>query len=154
MDRFTWGVVAAIAALVVAGLAAAVLLQRPGPPADLARPEGVVRAYEEAIGGGRPDQAWDLLAAPARADVTREEFLRRATLLARRPPGRVAIGNVAVEGDVARVHLDQTYAGGTLFGPSPPVVRTTVRLVREDGQWRIEVPSEPYLISREARMAP
>ncbi len=65
------------------------------------------------------------------------------------PPGRVAIESVAVEGDVARVEMSRTFSGGGPLGPIVPAERTTVRLVREQGEWRIEVPPEPYLISRD-----
>lgn len=153
MDRFTWAIVAGVAVLVLAGLVGVALLQRQAPAPDLSRPDGVVRAYVEAIDSGRPDRAWDLLAAPARADVTREEFLRRATSLSQRPAGRVAIERVTVEGDTARVEMSRTYAGGPLVGPAP-TERTTVRLVREQGEWRVEVPPEPWLISRDPRLAP
>jgi hypothetical protein len=154
VDRFTWGIVAGVLLLVIIALAGVTLLQRQAAPPDLTRPDGVVRAYVEAIDSGHPDRAWDLLAAPGRADVTRDEFIRRATSLSQRPPGRVAIERVDVEGDVARVEVSRTFGEGPLFGPSIPIERTTVRLVQEQGEWRIEVPPEPWLISRDLRIAP
>jgi hypothetical protein len=152
-DRFTWGIAAGVVLLVIAGLVSVALLQRRAPPPDVSRPDGVVRAYVEAIDTGRPDRAWDLLAAAARTDVSREEFLRRAASLGQRPASRLAIERVDVEGDVARVEVSRTYTVGPIFGPAP-VERTTVRLIREQGQWRIEVPPEPWLISRDPRMSP
>ena len=48
----------------------------------------------------------------------------------------------------ARVVLVRTYAsGGGLFGSYNSSNRTTVRLVREDGNWRISAPPDEYLLS-------
>jgi hypothetical protein len=148
MDRFTWGVVVGAVLLVIVGLASVTLLQRTAPPPDLSRPEGVVRAYVVAMEEGRPEVAWDLLAAPARADVTRDEFIRRATTFRRGQASRLAIEQVAVEGSTARIELARTFGGGGLFGPSSYTERSTVRLEREGGSWRITVPPDAHLISR------
>lgn len=154
MDRFTWGIVAGIAILVIGGLAGVALLQRQAAPPDLTRPEGVVRAFVEKVDAGQADRAWDLLATAARADVTREEFLRRATNLAQRPPSRVAIEGVTVDGEAARVTISRTFSGTGAFAPLAATERTTVRLVREQGAWRIEVPPDPWLVSRDPRDMP
>ena len=152
MDRFTWGIVVGALLLVAAGLASVTLLQRAPPPPDLTRPEGVVRAYIEAIDAGRPEAAWDLLADSARSGVARDEFIRRATSFRRGSSTRVAIEQVEVEGRTARVELSRTFGGGGgpfgLFGPSSFTDRFTVRLEQEGGQWRITVPPEPFLIQR------
>lgn len=149
MDRFTWSIVAGAVLLVAAGLASVTVLQRPAAPADLSTPEGVVRAYVTAIETQHPDQAWDLLASGARGNLTRDEFVRRASTQGHSRSGRVAIDNVVVEGGTARVELSRTYEGsGGLFGSSAYTTNNTVRLEREGGQWRISVPPEPYLLER------
>lgn len=148
MDRFTWGIVVAAVLLVVVGLASVTLLPRTAPPPDLTRPEGVVRAYAEAMESSRPEAAWDLLAASARTGVTRDEFIRRATTFRRAQSSRLAIERVEIDGATARVELARTYSGGGLFGPSSYTERSTVRLEREGGVWRITVPPDTHLIDR------
>jgi hypothetical protein len=129
------------------------LAQRGAAPPDLSQPGGTVRAYVEALESGHPERAWDLLATPARADVTREEFMRRATTLGQRPAGRFTIESVTVEGDTAWVATSLIFGAGPPL-PIAPTIRTTVRLIREAGAWRIEVPPEPFLISRDPRALP
>jgi hypothetical protein len=149
MDRFTWGVVAGAVVLVVAGLVSVLLLPRTVPPPDLTRPEGVVRTYVQAMDDGRPEDAWDLLATSARAGVTRDEFIRRATTFRRGQASRLAFEQVDVSPAAARVELARTYSGGGgLFGPSSYTERSTVRLDREDGAWRITVPPDAHLLDR------
>jgi hypothetical protein len=148
MDRFTWGIVAGAVLLVFVGLASAMLLPRAAPPPDLTRPEGVVGAYVEAMESGRPEAAWDLLAASARSNVTRDEFIRRATAFRRGQSSRVAIERVDLSDSTARVELARTYSGGGLFGPSSYTERSTVRLEREGDVWRITVPPDAHLIDR------
>ena len=152
MDRFTWGIVVGALVLVIAGLGTVVLTQRQAPPPDLSQPEGVVRAYVEALDSGHPERAWDLLAASARSGNTRDRFIERATASSSGPlrEGRLTIESVVVEGSVSRVELERTFdSGGGLFGASGRYTnRSTVRLEREAGQWRITVPPEPYLIGR------
>ncbi|MGH2355257.1 MAG: hypothetical protein ACRDI2_12990 [Chloroflexota bacterium] len=146
MDRFTWGVVAGALVLVAVAIGSVALVQGQTAPPDLSRPEGVVRAYVEAIDTNRPERAWELLAASARSGTTRDEFIQRATSSGRLREGRVAIESVEVTGDTAVVRLSRTYGNGGLFGPSSYTNQTTVRLEREAGQWRITVPPDPYLI--------
>ncbi len=153
VDRFTWGIVGGALLLVLLGIASVTLWQRPSPPPDLTRPDGVVRAYVEALDTGHPERAWDLLSASARAGIDRETFIQRATTSAPSRPneGRLTIDRVEVEGDTARVDLARTYdSGGGLLGTSSSTIHSTVRLEREGGQWRISVPPDPYLISRPA----
>jgi hypothetical protein len=150
MDRFTWGIVAGALALVVVGLASVTLLQRPAPPPNLSTPEGVVRAYMVAMADGRFEDGWDLLATTARTNVTRDEFIRRATesRTPRERAGRALIERVEIDGSVARVDVARILESGGLFVPSTYTDRTTVRLERERGDWRITVPPETYLIAQ------
>lgn len=149
VDRFTWGIVAGAIALVVLGIGAVTLLQRAPAPPDLSDPEGVVRAYVLALDEGRPERAWDLLTTGARAGITRDEFIRRASAEGRPRDARVAIERTTVEGETARVELSRTYeVSGGLFGSSPYTSTSTVRLEREGGAWRISLPPDPYLLDR------
>ena len=147
MDRFTWGIVAGTVLLVVVAFAAVLLVrQNPSPP-DLTTPDGTVRAYLEAIDTGRPERAWDLLGERQQAQLSRDEFIARATASHRSPrEARITIDQTVVEGDTARVELSQTYTstGPPIFGPSSSTNRITARLERQRGQWRITVPPEGY----------
>ncbi len=147
MDRFTWGIVGGTIALIAVGIAAVLLVRRNPAPADLTTPDGVVRAYVEALEAGRPERAWELLGERQQADVPRDEFVRRATG-AFRPgrEGRLAIDATEITGDTARVDLSRTYASGgpPIFGPSSYTNRFTARLERQRGAWRITVPPEDY----------
>jgi hypothetical protein len=149
MDRFTWGIVVGAVLLVAAGLVGVTIVRRPAAAPDLSTPEGVVRAYVTALDTDHSEQAWDLLSTGARAGLTREEFIRRTTAAGRPRFSRVAMESVTVEGDTARVELSRTYEGSDgLFGSSGYTQRTTVRLERENGAWRISVPPDQYLFDR------
>jgi len=149
MDRFTWGIVAGAVLLVALGLASVTVLRRPVAAPDLSTPDSVVRAYVTALDTGHPEQAWDLLTTGARAGITRDEFIRRATTEGRPRYSRVAIDSTVVEGDTARVELSRTFEGsGGLFGSEAYTQPTTVRVERENGAWRISVPPDPFLLNR------
>ncbi len=155
MDRFTWGIVVGAVLLVAVGLASVTLARRPVAPPDFSTPEGVVRAYVTALDSQHPEQAWDLLTTGARAGITRDEFIRRATIEGGPRYARVAVESAVVEGDTARVELARTFAGsGGLVGSADYTQRTTVRLERESGAWRISVPPDPYLLNRTTVGAP
>ncbi len=150
MDRFTWGIVVGVLALVAVGVGAAVFLRGQGASPDLTSPSGVVLAYAQDLQRGDPEAAWDLLATSAQATTTRDRFLRRATgLRMSEERVRLATENEQVEGDTARVDLVRIYpaeGGPFSFGSSPPPMRSSVRVVRQDGAWRISAPPDPYLI--------
>lgn len=152
MDRFTWGIVIGAVLLVIAGIGTAIWVQgRTLPPPDLSSPEGVVRAYVEAVHARNAERAWELLSPSARSEITREEFIRRVTLRSGHPrEGRVAIERVEITGNSALVEISRTYSsnGGPfgLFGPSTYSNQQTVRLERARDTWVITVPPEPYLL--------
>lgn len=157
MDRFTWGIVAGTALLVVAAIAATLLVRQNPVPPDLTTPEGTVRAYLEAIDSGHPERAWELLGERQQAEVSRDEFITRATASYRSPrQGRVTIDRTVVEGAVARVELSQTVTSGgpPIFGPSSYTNRTTARLEQQRGQWRITVPPDGYWFFHERPIPP
>jgi len=153
VDRFTWGVSVGAVALIVAALAAVLLLQRAPAPVDLTTPEGVVRAYVQALDTSQPEDAWNLLGQRQQAEISRDEFVRRATTAYRSPHnGRIAIESTTVEAMTARVEMSRTYSGGGgpfgIFGSSSYNNRFTARLEQQSGRWRITVPPEDYLIGR------
>jgi hypothetical protein len=152
MDRFTWGIVVGVLALVVAGIAAATLVRGREVPPDTSTPSGVVLAFEQALQDGDAERAWDLLASTTQAAVGRNRFLQRASGSARGSGSnqvRLIVENERVTGDSAVVDLVRTYRSSGLFdfggGDSPP--RYVVRLVRENGAWRITVPADSYLVA-------
>jgi hypothetical protein len=153
MDRFTWGVAGGTILLVVAGIVAVLILQRQGAPPDLATPEGTVRAYIEALDRDRPEDAWALLSTRLQAQNQRDEFIRRAAEQHYGRGSRITIEPASIEGNTARVELVRTYRnnGGLfdLFEPSSYSNRESVRLVLENGQWRLTVPPQSYLLNRE-----
>jgi hypothetical protein len=147
MDRFTWGIVAGTTLLVVAAIAAVLLIRRDPIPPDLTTPDGTVRAYLEAIDTSRPERAWDLLGERQQGELSRDDFITRATAAHRSPrQGRVTIDQTVVEGATARVELSQTFTSGgpPIFGPSSYTNHMTARLEQQRGQWRITVPPEGY----------
>jgi hypothetical protein len=147
MDKFTVGVVGGVLALVAAALIAAVVIRRDTPPPDLSTPGGVVLAYALAEQRGDAQSAWDLLAGSAQARGDHDRFLAMA---GRGDNDReyLSIEDERTDASGARVVLVRTYAsGGGLFGSYNSSNRTTVRLVREDGNWRISVPPDEYVLS-------
>ena len=65
----------------------------------------------------------------------------------------MTIDSVEIVGDTANVNLSLTSGGGGLLGGGSYSQTVRVRLDREDGQWRITVPPQPYLIDS-PRQAP
>ncbi len=149
MDRFTWGIVAGVVLLVAAGIATAAVLGGRQTPPDLSTPSGVVLEYVAALQRGDPDRAWSLLASSTQARTTRDSFFLRAGGARPAQDARLSAENEQVQGDTATLDLVRTYPGGRgpfSFGSQPYSQRSPVRLVRENGQWRIGVPPDPYLV--------
>jgi hypothetical protein len=157
VDRFTWGIVAGTTLLVVAAIAAVLLVRQDATPPDLSTPDGTVRAYLEAIDSGQPERAWELLGERQQTEISRDQFITRATTAHRSPrEGRITIDQSVVEGSTSRVELSQTFASGgpPIFGPSSYTNRMTARLELQRGQWRITVPPENYWFLYDRPSAP
>lgn len=149
-DRFLIGIVVGSIALVLLGIAAVVFVGRPRPAEtfDPSSPAGVVQAYVEAVRVGDRDRAYDLLSRSAQIDVRRDTYRERFPS----PSGsgdtstRIVIEPVSETGDDAEVKVtisrfatrSDPFSSGTYHRD------VTVRLVREDGAWRINQPAEPY----------
>ena len=77
MDRLTLAVGGGVLALIVAGLAAAMLVRTSATPPDLTTPSGTTLAYALAVRGGDQQAAWELLAPSEQARLNRGRFLAR-----------------------------------------------------------------------------
>jgi len=150
VDRLTWAVALTAVVLVVVGVTVAAVVGRGEPAINLSSPGGVTLAFELAIQNGEGDVAWLLLAPSAQAGTTRQEFLARAASINRGPNARFSVDNVRTSGDTAHLDLVRIIPTGGLvgLGAGTFTVREPVTLERVDGEWRLTVPPEPYLIMR------
>ncbi len=150
MDRFTVGIVAGVLLLVVAAIGAAFVVRGRDTPPDLTTPSGVTLAFSEALRQGDAEAAWNLLAPSAQASTKRETFLVRAGTMrsSSNDRTRLLVEDEKIEGDTATVELARVYRGdGGFFSLGESYsTRSTVRLQRVDGSWRITVPAEPFLL--------
>ena len=156
LDRFTLSIGIGVVVLVMIGIVIAAVGARVQAPPDLSTPEGVALAYELDIQRGEADRAWGLLASEAQRGTTRQEFLARAATVNRGGEVRFSAENVRADGDTA--HLDMvrvTPTSGFLgLGVGSYTTQNPVTLVRENGEWRISVPSEPYVVMQPAGTRP
>jgi hypothetical protein len=150
VTRFTWGIVIGVLVLVAVSVGLAIALPRTQPTPDISTPDGVVLAYGLAMQRGEPEAAWDLLSSGAQAPTTRDRFVTRASgLTGAYERARLSVEDVHVEGTTARVDLVRTYArSGGPFGLGGGASSTTnvVRLVRENGNWRISTPPDAFVL--------
>ncbi len=149
-DRFLLGIVAGSILLVLVGIGAVFFVGRPRPAQtfDPNSPAGVVQAYVEAIRAGDRDRAYELLSRSARAELQRDATRQRfPTPSDSEDTGRrIVIEPLSESGDAAEVKVtisrfatrSDPFSSGTYHRDM------TVRLVREDGAWRISQPAEPY----------
>ena len=156
VDRLTLGIAVTVLVLVAVGIGVAAMVGRVQPAPNLSTPEGVTLAYELAIQRGEPDTAWDLLSSQAQAATTRQEFLARASGLSRRGDARLSVENVRIDGDTTHLDVARTIptSGFLGFGAGSFTTRSPVTLVRERGEWRVSVPSEPFVIMQPAGIRP
>jgi hypothetical protein len=153
MDRLTWPIVGGVLALVAVGLIAAAVTRDHAPPPDLSTPSGVVVAYAAAEQRGDGSAAWSLLARTAQARGDRDHFVAGASTS--RGTAYVTTENERIEGNSASVVLVRTEtASGGLFDRGSYTTRNTVILVREDGNWRLSVPPDEYLLFRPKGVQP
>jgi hypothetical protein len=155
-DRLATGIAAGVVLLVVIGIAVAAIAGRAQSQPDLTTPDGVALAYELDLQRGEADRAWDLLSSEAQAGTTRQEFLARAAGLGRGGEARFSIENVRVDGTTAYLDLVRTLPtpGFLGLGAGSMTISRPVTLVRENNQWRISVPSDPFVIMQPAGARP
>ncbi|HEY3062609.1 MAG TPA: hypothetical protein VGL99_26860 [Chloroflexota bacterium] len=153
MTRFTWTIVVGVVGLVALALLLAFLSPTRDPVSDLSTPDGVTLAYALAVQRGDLDRAWELLAESAKAQTSKDRFIARIEgFRSGYQRARLSVEDVRLEGESARVDLVRTYpsSGGLLGlgGAGSYANRNTVRLVRENGQWRISTPPDPFVLER------
>ena len=148
-DRFLLGIIAGSVLLIILGIVAVFVAGRtpPTPATDPNSPVGVVQAYVEALRAGDADRAYSYLSRQAQASVPRDRYLERFPRFA--PPtdaSRLLIEPVSIGSSTAevKVTVSRFSAGGAPFSANTSHQEVTVRLVMEDGAWRIMQPSEPF----------
>jgi hypothetical protein len=149
MDRFTWALVGGVLLLVVVALGAAATRGR-GEPPDLSTPGGTVLDYALAEQRGDAQTAWGLLSTPVQRGADFQQYQLRLGSAGRNDNVSFSTEDEHVDGELASVVLVHTYTGsGGWFGSGDTTsTRTTVRLEREAGAWRISVPPDPYSLTR------
>ncbi|MFN8525518.1 MAG: hypothetical protein U0821_20660 [Chloroflexota bacterium] len=150
-DKFLLGIVAGAVALVLVGILVVVFGARPASPADLNTPAGTTQAYVEAIAAGDAEKAWGLLSASARPSAGLTEYRRRfpSARVAEDSDRRVVLTLASETADSAEVRVTISRFSSRIdpFSRSTFHREETVRLVREDGAWRIRQPAEPYSLA-------
>jgi len=152
-DRFLIGIVVGAVFLILFGVGAVLLMGRipRAATADLGSPEGVVQAYVEAVRAGEPDRAYELLSRAAQASLPRQDYRQRFPRgqPSNRGESRVLIETKRAEADTAEVTVtvSRFTARSEPFSAGSSHRDVTVRLVREDGAWRIQQPPEPYSLA-------
>lgn len=148
-DRFLVAIVVGAVALIVVGLAIVLGAGTPAPrlAADPSSPVGVVQRYVEALRAGDVDGARALLTTAARSEVERNRDAFAPRFLPSRSAGRrILLEPISESADRAEVRATvSTFNGqGGLLDAGTFHQEVLVRLVRENGQWRISQPIEPY----------
>lgn len=151
-DRFLLGIVAGAVVLIVISLVIVIVGNRPveRPPADPETPIGVVEAYIEALRVGNLDRAREMLSQSARAELSAQDYRERfgGYTTSSDSERRILIEPIEVGTDQAqvRVTISTFSTGPEPFSASSYHRDVTVYLTREDGDWRISRPYEPYAL--------
>lgn len=131
-----------VLALVVVAVAAALALGSTGPsqfPAG--SPEDTLQRYLQAIQDGRAEEAYDYLSLRAREQMPFRDFARSVAVVGQSPwEQRVRIDRTTVDGDRATLYLTIEHFSGAGIGFNRWTYERPVRLVREDGAWKIDEP--------------
>ena len=146
-DRFLLAIVAGTVLLVVVSIVAVSLFgrARPAPPPDPNSPAGVVHAYVEAARDGDMQRARGYLTREVRAEVEARDRLNTY-----RPTQddnvRIVVETVSTTDTAAevKVTISRFYARSDPFSSNTSHRDVTVKLIQEDGAWRISQPVEPY----------
>ena len=148
-DRFLLAIVAGTVLLVVASIVIVLVIgrPRPAPPTDPNSPAGVVHIYVEAVRAGYIQRARSYLSREARAQV---ESRDRPAYTYDGPASdqnvRIVVEPVSTTETTAdvKVTISRFNARSDPFSTSTWHRDVTVRLVREDGDWKINSPVDPY----------
>jgi hypothetical protein len=146
-DRFLLAIVAGTVLLLVASVVIVLLMgrSRPAPPADPASPAGVVQTYIEAVRAGDPEKARGYLTREARAQALARD--RNTTYQPSLNDNiRIVVETSAMTDSTAdvKVTVSRFYARSDPFSSSTTHRDVTVKLLKEDGDWRISQPIETY----------
>ncbi|HEX9988397.1 MAG TPA: NTF2-like N-terminal transpeptidase domain-containing protein [Chloroflexia bacterium] len=147
-DPFLIGILAALALLVlVAVVTVFVVLQQPVRELPANTPGGVVQRYFAALEKQNYDEAYGYLSGTMKEKPTRADFIQaRMNSRSYGSSSRIRITRENVYGDQASVELTTTSYYQSNF-PLPSTNEwtstSTISLVRENGQWRIN--DLPYM---------
>lgn len=146
-DRFLLAIVGGTLLLVLVSVVVVLFFSRPRPaaPVDPASPAGVVQAYLEALRVGDFDTARGYLTRSARADsIARERS--PYTAWSGNNNVRVVVETTSMTETTAdvKVTISRFQARSDPFSSSTYHRDVTVRLLKEDGEWRINSPSDTY----------
>lgn len=149
-DRFLVGIVAGAVLLMLLGVVAVVVVGRApaAATADVGSPVGVVQAYVDAIRAGEIERAYALLSRSAQATTSLQEFGRPFARAFGPSDGasRVLITPATQGADTAEVKItiSRFHARAEPFSTNTSHQDVSVRLVHEDGAWRISQPTGAY----------
>jgi hypothetical protein len=146
-DRFLLAIVAGAILLVLISVIVVLTTRtpKPAPPADPASIIGVVQGYVEATRAGDAVKARSYLTREARAQS--EERARQNPYTPTYDNNVRIIVEATAETETtaeAKVTISRFYARSDPFSSNTSHRTVTVKLLREDGQWRITQPIEPY----------
>jgi hypothetical protein len=149
-DRFLLAIVAGTILLVLVSIVVVFFFgrTRTSAPPDPNSPAGVVHGYVEAVRAGEMERARGYLTRTARAEAEARD--RQSTYRPSRDDNvRIVVEPVTQTETAAevKVTISRFYARSDPFSSSTSHDDTTVRLIREDGAWRISQPIEPYTFS-------
>lgn len=140
-DRRTWLIGAvAVAAVILIAVAAVVLTgMRQDAVYEPGSPEAAVQDYVEAWAAGDASTAWEMLTPQAQARVDEFEF-HHARAWEEDLPTRVWIDERQDLPDWVALTLSVEWTWDGLFGPDRHLETVRLKLIEQDGAWRIDTP--------------
>jgi len=146
-DRFLLAIIAGAVLLIVVSVIVVFVARQeaPAPPADPLSVTGVVQSYVEATRAGDAELARSFLTREARAQSEQRQRQNPYTPTYDNNVRIIveAVSQTETTAD-AKVTISRFYARSDPFSSSTSHRSVTVKLVREDGLWRITQPTEPY----------
>lgn len=136
--------VVAVSLIVILGVGS----RRPAPP-EPGTPVAATLEYLDLLRNGEAARAYDMLSTSGRSEISRERFLREAPRFTDSERERRVVAEL-IRDDGERAEVRVTVSVFTSrsdpFSRSSRHSDTTIRLVREGGDWRIASPAAPYQI--------
>jgi hypothetical protein len=134
-------IIGVVVLLLAAGAVVVALVIDVGEPAVYPEdsPEGTVQRYIQALYDGDVDTAYDYLSERVQSDYSRSEFRDHLWWMSgNNVDRRIRIAEVDVDDDHATLTLAIEHFSGSGLDFNRYTYRTRVRLVREDGEWKID----------------